>query len=123
MVSKLPLIIIPYLSPERETLHQHPQDYLFMCVAVQQSLSLSLPPQDLPQVRVLALITPISDLLSFCHLSGVALNVPPLWILMTHWTGKWVTHLGKAVGRRRGEENGGRVGERDWYRVLQSYIF
>ena len=95
-----------------------------MCVALQKSLSLSLSPQDLPQVQVLALITPVSDLISSL-LSSVALNVVPLWILMTDWIGKWVIHLGEAGGMRgRGEENGEKVGEREReIAVLQSHTF
>lgn len=62
VVSKLPLIMISCLFPERAILHRHPQTYLFMRMAEQQWLLLSLSPQDLPQVHVVALITPASDL-------------------------------------------------------------
>ena len=92
-----------------------------MCVALAKSLSLSLSPQDPPQVHVLALITPVSDLISSL-LSSVALNVVPLWILMTDWIGKWVIHLGKAGGMRgRGEDNGDKVGEREREIAIECY--
>ena len=123
----------PHIAPHYHTLRlflkKNPststlKTYLFMCVALQKSLSLSLSPQDLPQVHVLALITPGSDLISSL-LSSVALKVVPLWILMTDWIGKWVIHLGKAGGMRgRGEENGEKVGEREReIAVLQSHTF
>lgn len=93
-------------------------------MALRKLLSLSLSPQDLPQVHVLALITPVSDLIS-SFLSSVALNVVPLWLLMTDWIGKWVIHLRKARGMRgRGEQNGEKVGEREREAaVLQSCTF
>lgn len=105
---------MPGLLPERKTLHQLPQD-LFVPVYGYTTMAIIVTfPSRPPSSSCCCSNYPVSDLLSSSHLSGMALNAVPLWILMTEWIGKCISHLGKAEGREVGErKKGGRVGTRE----------
>lgn len=99
MVFKLPLLIITSLSPERDTLHPHS---ICSCVWLYNNGCYCHFPLKTFLKFILLLCLPHLRLSVLkLHLSGMALNEVPSWILRTDLIGKWILHLEKA---ERGEE-------------------
>lgn len=120
VVSRLCLIRISCLFPERAMLHPHPHAYLFMGMAEQQWLLLSLSPPKPPSNSCSCSNYPCLRLVLLGLISSVALNVVALWVLMTDWIGKWISYLGDAEWGEDGERKmGGKGDGRNTERLLE----
>lgn len=121
MVSKLPLIIILYLFPKRETVHQHPQDlFVPVCGCTTVAIIVTFPSRP-PSSSCSSPNYPCLRLaLLKSHLSGVALNVVPCAYWRQTELASGLHTWGKQGGRWRSrKEIGGRAGEREI--AMESY--
>lgn len=97
--------------------------YSFVCVPVQQWPLLSFSPQDLPQVHVLALITPSQTCSPQVSSLWWGLECNPLVDIddRLDWQVGCTLEESKA-GRGRGQEKGGRVGVRETAKESYNHI-